>query len=179
MTDFTVLTMGHPHLRRVASPITTIASPQLQADIATLFDVMTARHGVGIAAPQVDWSVQLFIMASAPNARYPDAPLMAPTVMINPEIIAQSNESNKDWEGCLSVPGLRGLVPRSTSIDVRYTTMEGKQITTHFEGFLARVFQHEWDHLQGILFVDRVESSLDLMVEAEWQRQFLAQDDVD
>ncbi len=175
MSHFELLVLGHPHLRRVSAPVDDVSSPTLQTSIDTLFDFMEQRQGVGIAAPQVDWPVQLFIMASKPNLRYPDAPMMAPTVIINPDITYRSEQTNKDWEGCLSVPGLRGLVARSDVIDVRYTTRDGELMETRYEGFLARVFQHEYDHLCGKLFVDHVDSSLDLMVESEWRRQILRQ----
>jgi peptide deformylase len=95
---------------------------------------------------------------------------MTPTVMINPEIVWASNETDKGWEGCLSIPGLRGLVSRYRRIGVRYLTRTGEPREEEYEGFIARVFQHEFDHVSGMLFIDRVESTLELMSEKEYFR---------
>jgi peptide deformylase len=96
---------------------------------------------------------------------------MAPTAVINPEIIRLSDELEKGWEGCLSIPGIRGLVPRSTRIVVRYITHEGNVREEEFTGFIARVFQHEYDHLNGTVFLDRVESTWDIITEKEYARR--------
>ncbi|USA47620.1 peptide deformylase [Acinetobacter sp. C26M] len=117
---------------------------------------MLERNGVGIAAPQVYISKRLIIVASRPNPRYPDAPEMDAVVMVNPEILAFSQESCLGEEGCLSVPDERGLVERAQAIKVRYYTLQGEVIETAFEGFPARIVQHEVDHLDGILFVERL-----------------------
>jgi peptide deformylase len=109
-------------------------------------------------------------LASHPNQRYPHAPEMPPTAIINPKIIVHSTESQKDWEGCLSVPGIRGLVPRYQKIEVEYTTRDGKLERKIFTDFIARVFQHELDHLDGLLFLDRIETTQDLYSEAEYQK---------
>jgi len=173
--DFELLLLGNPQLRQLSNPIEDVSSTELQNFIADLFVFVEQRNGVGIAAPQVGHPIQMFIMVSKPNERYPHAPVIEPTVMINPVILAHSETMTKDWEGCLSVPGLRGLVPRYDSIEVQFQTQFGEIITTSYDGFLARVFQHELDHLQGKLYVDHVESTLDLMVEAEWRRQILGE----
>ena len=94
--------------------------------------------------------------------------------MINPVIISHSETMEKDWEGCLSLPGIRALVPRYSTLHVSYTTRDGETLSKHFEGFLARVFQHEFDHLDGIVFIDRVESTQDVVMEREYQRMMLA-----
>lgn len=172
---FQLLELGHPHLRRQAQPVQNIQSLATQQLIDDLLDFVEQVGGMGIAAPQVDVPVQIVILSSKPNTRYPHAPLMPKTVVINPEILARSDEQEPGWEGCLSVPGLRGLVPRSNRIQVRYVNREGKQVETEYEGFIARVFQHECDHLHGLLFTDRVASPLDLMSEREWQRQIIGQ----
>jgi peptide deformylase len=127
-------------------------------------------NGVGIAAPQVAKSVRLFIVASRPNPRYPNAPEMEPTAMINPIIIAHSSEVVKGWEGCLSVPGIRGLVPRYQAITVEYTDRNGNLQQQELTDFVGRIFQHEYDHLDGIVFVDRLENTLDMITEQEYQR---------
>ena len=134
--------------------------------LATLRDA----NGVGIAAPQVGESSRLFIVASRPNPRYPDAPLMEPEVVINPEILERSDEVVKGWEGCLSIPGIRGHVPRHRRIRVQYVNAEGHEIERVFSDFVARVFQHEYDHLEGVVFLDRLESMNDVMTEKEYQK---------
>lgn len=128
---------------------------------------------MGIAAPQVGESVRLFIVASHPNPRYPNAPQMSPTAMINSRIVDHSPETEKGWEGCLSVPGIRGLVPRYTTIQVEYTGRDGILYQQTFTDFVARIFQHELDHLDGIVFLDRVETTQDLMSEREYQTQII------
>jgi peptide deformylase len=128
--------------------------------ISDLIATAEAANGVGIAAPQVASSVRLFIMASRPSPRYPYAPKMAPTAIIDPQIIDRSAAMVMGWEGCLSVPGVRGLVPRHQSIEVTYITPEGEFVRARLTDFIARIFQHELDHLDGILFPDRVASAL-------------------
>ena len=95
---------------------------------------------------------------------------MEPTAIINPEILSFSKEKEKDWEGCLSIPGIRGLVPRHKSIRVKYLTRDGKEVESEFSDFIARIFQHELDHLNGTVFLDRMESSLEIITEKEYQR---------
>lgn len=168
-----VIQLGHPTLRKVAEPVTDILSNNTQQLIENMLTTVEIAGGVGIAAPQIDNSQRIFIMCSKPNARYPDAPLMKPTAIINPKILIQSNETEKDWEGCLSVPAIRGLVPRYKSITATYFDNVGEQHTETFNGFVARIFQHELDHLDGLTFVDRVESTKDLFSEEEWRKQYL------
>lgn len=121
-----------------------------------LYASMIERNGVGIAAPQVYLSKRIIIVASRPNPRYPDAPEMEAVLMINPEIIAMSAESCVGEEGCLSVPDQRGMVRRAESITVRYQTLSGERIEAGYHGFPARIVQHEVDHLDGVLFVERM-----------------------
>jgi peptide deformylase len=148
----------------------------VEAAVRSLADDMLATlreaDGVGIAAPQVHESQSLFIVASRPNARYPDAPLMEPEVVINPEILDRSPEMIKGWEGCLSIPGIRGEVPRHRTIRVRYRNLEGSMVERELTEFVARVFQHEYDHLHGVVFLDRLESVRDIVSEREYQRRF-------
>lgn len=127
-------------------------------------------NGMGIAAPQVSHSQRIFIVASRPNARYPYAPHMQATAVINPQITWKSAETEKDWEGCLSLPGVRALVPRHTHITVKYTARDGTAVESDYDGFIARVFQHEYDHLDGKVFIDRVETTQDIVMEQAWQR---------
>lgn len=123
---------------------------------SALHATMLERNGVGIAAPQVYISKRLIIVASRPNPRYPDAPEMDAVVMVNPEILEFSQTTCLGEEGCLSVPDERGQVERAQAVKVRYYTLQGEVIETTFEGFPARIVQHEVDHLDGILFVERV-----------------------
>lgn len=165
--------LGSKVLRDKAEPV---SSEELESEefqdlidnaIATVVDV----DGLGIAAPQVYVSKRLFIIASKPNSRYPNAPVIEPTVIINPEIIEVSEEDIvKDWEGCLSIPGIRGLVPRYNSIKVRHLDREGKQVEKKYNGFPARIFQHEFDHLEGLVFLDRLESNKDIVSDKEYKK---------
>lgn len=173
-TLFELLQLGHPHLRRKAMPVDDVTSDETQELLDKLLRFVEAKQGVGIAAPQVDINQQIFIISCKPNNRYPYAPTMPPTCVINPEITWRSDMLEKDWEGCLSLPGIRGLVPRYDAIGVRYYTRDGEITETDYEGFIARVFQHEYDHLKGKVFLDRVETTHDIMMEQEWQRQIAA-----
>lgn len=165
--------LGNPILRRQAHLVDNVRDERLQQLIDTLLITASASNGVGIAAPQISESYRLFIVASRPNARYPNAPLMEPTAMINPHIITHSTDIVKGWEGCLSVPGIRGLVPRFQAIEVEYTTRDGQLHRQELTDFVARIFQHEYDHLDGIIFLDRVESTQDLMSEQEYQQRIV------
>ena len=165
----TVAQLGNPILRAKAQPIENISDPKIQQLIDSLIATANDSHGVGIAAPQVSQSYRLFIVASHPNPRYPDAPEMEPTPMINPHIIAHSENMVKGWEGCLSVPGFRGLVPRYQTIEVEYFNREGLLKRQLLTGFIARIFQHELDHLDGLVFVDRLETTHDLYTQAEFE----------
>lgn len=165
--------LGHPFLRTLAQPISNPQDPQIQSLIQNLIETAKITNGVGIAAPQVGQPYRLLIVASRPNLRYPHAPLMEPTPLINPQIISHSDTQIKGWEGCLSVPGIRGLVPRFTEIEVEYINATGKPERQIFTDFVARIIQHEFDHLEGKLFIDRVESTQELMSESEYHRQIV------
>jgi peptide deformylase len=173
MTRLQVIELGHPVLRRIAKPIAEARRKTLQPLMDQLIQTAQQANGVGIAAPQVGTSERLFIVASRPTPRYPHAPVMEPTVMINPQIISHSAARVKDWEGCLSVPGVRGLVPRYQAIAVEYTGRDGQHYHQELTDFVARIFQHELDHLDGILFIDRVESTQDLISEQEYQERIV------
>ncbi|NET24231.1 MAG: peptide deformylase [Okeania sp. SIO1I7] len=173
MAVLQVAQLGNKILRYQAQPINNIWDKNLQELIDNLIVTIIETNGVGIAAPQVSISDRLFIVASRPNLRYPNAPKMEPTAMINPKLISYSEDRIKGWEGCLSVPGIRGLVPRYRVINVEYTNREGKLERQELTDFVARIFQHEYDHLEGLVFLDRVESSTDLMTEDEYQKQII------
>ncbi len=162
--------LGRPVLRQTARPVADPADPALQALIEDLLVTMAEADGVGIAAPQLFEPLALFIVASRPNPRYPSAPAMEPLVMINPEIVHASTETETGWEGCLSIPGLRGLVPRSREVTVRYLDRHGVSREETFTGFVARIVQHEYDHIHGTVFLDRVPSTRDLATEREYLR---------
>lgn len=174
-TVLQIAQLGRPILRARATRVQYPQAAEVQRLIDDLIATVINVNGVGLAAPQVAVAQRLFILASHPNPRYPHAPKMEPTAMINPSIIAQSDQVVKDWEGCLSIPGIRGLVPRAEAIAVEYTDRQGQKRQQELTGFLARVFQHEHDHLEGIVFLDRLESTRDLITEQEYQRQIIQQ----
>ena len=156
MTVREILKMGDPRLLRVAQPVRTFDTPELHALIADLFDTMHAAQGAGLAAPQIGIDLQLVIFGFKKTDRYPDAPPVPETVLINPVITPLSDAEEDGWEGCLSVPGLRGIVPRYSRI--RYSGVDpfGAPIDREADGFHARVVQHECDHLIGKLYPMRV-----------------------
>jgi len=157
MTVRTILKMGDPRLLRVAQPVTEFDSDALHLLITDLLDTMQAANGAGLAAPQIGVDLQVVIFGSGEfNPRYPDAPVVPRTVLCNPVITPMGEAEEEGWEGCLSVPGLRAVVPRYSSI--RYTGFDqyGDAIDRTVEGFHARVVQHECDHLIGKLYPMRV-----------------------
>ncbi|MDH4450911.1 MAG: peptide deformylase [Rhodoferax sp.] len=157
MTVRDILKMGDPRLLRVAQPVSAFDSDALHLLVTDMLDTMRAANGAGLAAPQIGVDVQLVIFGSHDrNPRYPDRPLVPPTVLCNPVITPLGDAEETDWEGCLSVPGLRGRVPRWARI--RYTGLDpyGDPIDRSVEGFHARVVQHECDHLWGTLYPMRM-----------------------
>ena len=151
-----ILKMGDPRLLRVAPPVRDFDTPDLHALIADMFDTMEAAHGAGLAAPQIGVDLQLVIFGFDHNERYPDAPSVPRTVLLNPTITPLDEAMEDGWEGCLSVPGLRGRVPRWARI--RYSGVDplGRPIEREADGFHARVVQHECDHLIGRLYPTRM-----------------------
>jgi peptide deformylase len=168
MEPLILLPRDDHRLGEQAGVIDDFANQEFQDFIDALIRCGEENDGVGIAAPQVGKAYRLFIMAPRPNPRYPDAPLMEPTAILNPEILSVSEDMEKGWEGCLSVPGFRGLVPRHLGIEVAFLDRYGHRRQEHFTGFLARLFQHEFDHLEGILFPNRMEASDSLVTIAEF-----------
>lgn len=162
--------LGSPVIRTPAKDVENIKSREIQHHIDDLIATLYEIDGVGIASPQIYKFHRIFILASHPNPRYPDAPLMKPKAIINPKIISKSTDKNKDWEGCLSVPGIRALVPRHDIITVEYQNRSGGKEVKEFEGFIARIFQHEYDHLDGIVFIDRCETPKDIITEKEYKK---------
>ncbi len=162
--------IGAAVLRQQAQPIDLPLTPDIQTLIDGLLQTADAANGVGIAAPQVAHSCCLIIVASRPSPRYPQAPTMEPTAMINPQIIDRSPEEVMGWEGCLSVAGQRGMVARSRWVDVLYVDRNGQLHQERLTDFVARIFQHEYDHLEGILFIDRIADPANLISEEEYQK---------
>jgi peptide deformylase len=157
MTIHTILKMGDPRLLRVAQPVTTFNTPELHGLVADLQETMAAANGAGLAAPQIGVDLQVVIFGTdAPNPRYPEAPVVPCTVLINPLIMPLGDEEEDGWEGCLSVPGMRGVVPRFKRIRYQGFDAQGQAIDREAEGFHARVVQHECDHLWGKLYPMRV-----------------------
>lgn len=162
--------LGNPILRQRASEVKDLSDQKVKTFIDDLIETCKDSNGVGIAAPQVNEAKRIFIISSQPNVRYPNAPELGPIALINPEITSSSDEKEKGWEGCLSIPGIRGLVPRHKSIKVKYQTRDGEVVENEFSDFIARIFQHELDHLDGIVFLDRIDSNKDLVTETEYQK---------
>ena len=150
--------MGHPELRRVAEPVPEheFGSARIASLVEDLWDTMAARGGIGLAATQIGEASRVVVFGMESSARYPDAPAIPRTVLLNPVIEPVGDEREEAWEGCLSVPGMRGLVPRHLRIRYRGATPEGVGVDREVSGFHARVVQHECDHLDGILYPMRM-----------------------
>ena len=151
-----VLKMGHPILRQVAVPVVNLHGAELQQLVADMDETMRAQSGAGIAAPQIGVSLRIVIFEVTENPRYPHVAPIPYTVLINPEVTALDATEEDGWEGCLSVPGMRGLVPRARRVRYRGFDLSGAPIERSVEGFHARVVQHEVDHLDGILYPQRI-----------------------
>ena len=156
MTVREILKMGDVRLLRVAQPVAEFGTPALRELIADMFETMEAAHGAGLAAPQIGVDLQLVIFGFDRNERYPDAAAVPRTVLINPVITPLDEAEEEGWEGCLSVPGLRGRVPRWARIRYRGLDPQGQEIEREADGFHARVVQHECDHLIGRLYPTRM-----------------------
>ncbi|MBI3561367.1 MAG: peptide deformylase [Gammaproteobacteria bacterium] len=151
-----ILRMGHPLLKAVAKPVTQFNTPELQSLITDMRDTMVANFGAGLAAPQIGVGLRVVIFAIQHNPRYPKVEAIPETILINPEILLEEHTQIAGWEGCLSVPGLRGWVPRYQQIRYRAYNLQGDSIDRVVTDFHARVVQHEVDHLDGILYPQRI-----------------------
>jgi peptide deformylase len=156
MTVREILKMGDPRLLRVAEPVREFGTPEMEQLIEDMFDTMHAANGAGLAAPQIGVNLQLVIFGFKKNERYPDAPQVPETVLINPVLTPLSSETEEGFEGCLSVPGLRGSVPRWTQLRYEGVDQFQQPIQRDVDGFHARVVQHEVDHLLGVLYPMRI-----------------------
>lgn len=152
----TVLRMGDPRLQQIAEPVSDFGTPALQALLQDMRDTMQAMNGAGLAAPQIGIPLRVVIFGFRHNARYPEADEVPETVLINPQITPVGTSMEQGWEGCLSLPGLRGLVPRHSQIHYTGRDENGVLISRTVSGFHARVVQHECDHLDGILYPMRM-----------------------
>jgi peptide deformylase len=181
MSILKVARMGHPVLRARAKAIdpADIKSPRVQQLVDDMFETMKEYHGVGLAAPQVHEGLRLFVAGFPPRRGDEEedddarVPLMA---LINPEITPLGSETEEDWEGCLSIPEVRGRVPRAREIEVKAYDRRGRRISLHARGFTARVIQHETDHLDGVLFFDRMRSLETLTYLEEFNRYWGSRD---
>ncbi len=156
MANKQILRMGDARLLRQADPVTAFGTPELTTLLADMRDTMKAYDGVGLAAPQIGVNLRVVIFEVASNPRYPDAEPVPQTVLINPLITPLGEEMEEDWEGCLSIPGMRGTVPRYKTIRYQGQDEHGRPIDRTVAGFHARVVQHECDHLDGILYPMRI-----------------------
>jgi peptide deformylase len=158
MSILKVTRLGHPVLRKVtdAVPLSDLLSAGIQKFIDDMIETMKEYDGVGLAADQVHESKQIAVLEVADNPRYPQKPMVPLTVLVNPQITPLNNETEEDWEGCLSIPDLRGKVPRYKSIRVEALDRDGKPLDFIANDFHARVIQHEWDHLNGKVYLDRM-----------------------
>ena len=151
-----ILKMGDPRLLRTAKPVTVFDTPELHTLVADMFETMAAAFGAGLAAPQIGVDLQLVIFGFDHVERYPDAPPVPNTVLLNPLVVPLDAVLEEGWEGCLSVPGLRGRVPRFARVRYTGVDLQGRPIDREADGFHARVVQHECDHLDGILYPMRI-----------------------
>ncbi len=177
MSILKVAHMGHPVLREKAKPIerAAIATPSVQQLIDDMIETMREYHGIGLAAPQVHESVRIFVAGLEKEDPLTGETEIVPIAVVNPEITALGRDLVEDWEGCLSIPDIRGKVPRNRRIRLRGFGRDGEALDMELEDFQARVFQHENDHLNGILFFDRMKSFETLAFLDEYSR-FWAKD---
>lgn len=156
MTIRELLRMGDPRLLQTSQPVADLPSPVLDALLVDMYDTMRANSGAGLAAPQIGVLWRVVIFGLQKNPRYPDAAPVPDTVLINPVITPLTDQMEEGWEGCLSVPGMRGLVPRVARIRYQGVDAHGRRIDRDVDGFHARVVQHEVDHLDGVLYPTRI-----------------------
>ena len=178
MSILKVARLGHPVIREMAAPVgrEEIRSRKIQDLIDNMIETMREYEGVGLAAPQIHVSKQIAILEVDQNPRYPDAPKVPLTVLINPKITSRSKKIIETWEGCLSIPDMRGIVPRNASLVCETFDRQGKPINFKVEGFFARVIQHEWDHLQGNVYLDRMTNLRSLSHLSEFTRFWIEKD---
>jgi peptide deformylase len=175
MAILKVARLGHPVLRQVARPVPPerIRSAEIQRFIDDMVETMREYNGAGLAATQVHTLLQIAVLEVEGNPRYPEAPDIPLTVIINPVVTALGAEMEDGWEGCLSVPDMRGMVPRYTVVRLQWYDRDAQRLDLEARGFFARVIQHETDHLQGIVYPDRMRDLTTLSFMAEWNKYWL------
>jgi peptide deformylase len=175
MAILKVARLGHPVLRQPAEPVAVakIRTPEIQRLIDDMIETMREYNGAGLAATQVHVPLQVCVIEVHGNPRYPDAEEVPLTVLINPQVTTLTDEIETGWEGCLSVPDMRGMVPRATAVRLEAYDREGKKIDVVAKEFFARVIQHETDHLHGIVYLDRMRDLSTLTHLAEWNKYWL------
>lgn len=176
MTLLKIARLGHPAIRGGAEPVTPdeLARPETQQLVDDMIETMRDADGVGIAAPQVHVNKQIIVIeVESGNPRYPERGSIPLTVIINPEILNMSREKEPGWEGCLSIPDLRGVVPRHKALEIRGLDREGREVHYQAEGFFARVIQHEVDHLNGNVYLDAMTDLQTLTYLEELERYWL------
>ena len=181
MAILKVARLGHPVLRQAAAPVPVkdIRSPEIQRLIDDLVETMREYNGAGLAATQVHTLKQICVIEVNGNPRYPDADSIPLTVLINPKVTPLTDEMEDGWEGCLSVPDMRGMVPRYTSVRLDAYDREGRRIEGEAKEFFARVIQHEADHLHGLVYLDRMRDLSTLTHLAEWNKHWLGAQEQD
>jgi peptide deformylase len=175
MAILKVARLGHPVLRKTAAPVPpeTVGSPEMQRLIDDMVETMREYDGAGLAANQVHTLKQVAVIEVQANPRYPDAPSIPLMVLINPVVSPLTDARDEGWEGCLSVPDMRGMVPRYTAVRLECLDREGHRVDLVAKDFFARVIQHETDHLNGVVYLDRMRDLSTLSHIAEWQKHWL------
>ena len=175
MSILKVARLGNPVLRKITEPLSAreLQSEAIQKFIGDMIETMRENDGVGLAADQVHESIQIAVLEVADNPRYPQKPKVPLTVLVNPKITPLTEETEEDWEGCLSIPDLRGKVPRCKSIRVQAWDRTGKELDFIANDFHARVIQHEWDHLNGKVYLDRMRDFSTLAFLTEFARYWM------
>ena len=176
-----IVRLGHPALRTPAQPVEpeTLQTPEIQALIDDMIETMDDAGGVGLAAPQVGLEIQLFVYLAIDDRDGPDDEEPETRVLVNPAIEPEPGDLLDDWEGCLSIPDLRGLVPRHPAIRVHGRDRDGEAVEDRAEGFEARIIQHEYDHLNGVIFLDRMRDLRSLAYGEEWEEYMTTDDEED
>lgn len=160
--------LGDPVLRLPATEVIDVFAPEVESLIEDMLATVSAANGVGLAAPQVGVSSRIFILAPEPQQNYPNITVEDTLVVINPKLTLLRTASAPDWEGCLSIPGIRGLVNRAESVEMTYINRLGEPRKETFSGFIARIIQHEYDHLEGVVFLDKLDSVNDIITDKEY-----------
>lgn len=170
MPRLEIVELGDPTLRKVCKKVKDVFDPKIQKLIQEMFHSLDKARGVGLAAPQVGQALRIFLVSPEGKHKAPYTSIEDTLVVINPSLEYISKKTAYDWEGCLSIPGFRGQVKRPDKVRLSYTNFLGESCVEEYEGFTARIIQHEYDHLEGVLFLDRMESLDSLMTDGYFQK---------